>query len=150
MTVIRTYSDGKNVYSVDMMIAYVNIFKPKSKEVDIDNFTFLLQNQTWGFGKHRYSPQDVLNNPSKYKSDIKRINNADLRFPIITLGKFVVDGVHRLTKAFLQHKNKIQIYEMNPKIFNKFIISKVSDYPKLNIQIFDFIKAFHERFCGKN
>ena len=33
---MRTFSDGKNIYSVDMMIAYINIFKPKSVKISIE------------------------------------------------------------------------------------------------------------------
>tara|TARA_B110000971_G_scaffold176388_1_gene181841 strand:+ start:153 stop:302 length:150 start_codon:yes stop_codon:yes gene_type:complete len=32
----HTHSNGKKVYSVDMMIAYVNIFKPKSKSIEVN------------------------------------------------------------------------------------------------------------------
>jgi len=30
-----TNSNGKQIYSVDMMIAYVNIFKPKSQSIEV-------------------------------------------------------------------------------------------------------------------
>jgi hypothetical protein len=68
---------------------------------------------------------DVLANPNKkmYKREIERINNANLKFPIIIEenGHHVVDGVHRLVKASLQKKNKnksIYIFKRrNEKIF---------------------------------
>jgi hypothetical protein len=33
----KTYSDEKNIYSVDMMMAYVNLFKPKSIHLKIED-----------------------------------------------------------------------------------------------------------------
>ena len=32
---VQTYSDSNKIYSVDMMFAYINIYKPKSNYVDI-------------------------------------------------------------------------------------------------------------------
>lgn len=33
----RTTSHGKTVYSVDLMIAYINIFKPKSSVIKLSD-----------------------------------------------------------------------------------------------------------------
>ena len=30
---MRTFSNNKNIYSVDMMIAYINIYKPTIKKI---------------------------------------------------------------------------------------------------------------------
>lgn len=32
---VRTYSNGRKIYSVDMMFEYINIYKPKSKYIYI-------------------------------------------------------------------------------------------------------------------
>lgn len=34
----QTFNNNKKIYSVDMMFIYINIFKPKSKQIDINQF----------------------------------------------------------------------------------------------------------------
>ncbi len=73
---IQLFNNDKYVYSVDMMFAYINIFKPKYEMIDVstlsNNFTYY----TWG----DYTVNDVIEDPTNklYKSDINRIKKADL------------------------------------------------------------------------
>jgi hypothetical protein len=97
------YSSGKKIYSVDMMFAYLSIFKHEAVDVDVDNYLDV-NNNGWGdpLTGDLYSVSDVLNNKEKYEDDTRRIKNADLRFPIILEQDEeddinVVDGIHRLT-----------------------------------------------------
>ncbi len=76
-----TFTDGKIVYSVDFMFAYINIFKPKSREVDITKIKFDINRICWA--RRTLSPMDVLRNPDKYKDEYERIINSDLKYPII-------------------------------------------------------------------
>lgn len=63
-------------------------------------------------------------------------------------GNNVVDGVHRLTKAYLTNQKKIKAYIFTKKEMNKFLINKTIDWNKVDeLQTFDFIKLFYERFC---
>ena len=98
---------------------------------------------------------DVLANPNKkmYKREIERINNANLKFPIIIEenGHHVVDGVHRLVKASLQKKTKIKAYVFSKEEMKKFLISRKKDWNKIDdLKIYDYITLFHERFSIKN
>ena len=107
---VSIYSVNKNIYSVDLMISYVNIYKPKFIKVNPNYFIDSIINyKGWGDPSKKilYSPQDVLNEPKKYKDDYERIINAELNYPIIiTKNNSVVDGIHRLIKAFYL-KNKL-------------------------------------------
>ena len=80
---VQTNSNGKYIFSVDMMFAYINIFKPKSKTVTVSSLIHNLEHNSWGNGskKERFSALDVINNPTKekFKDDIKRIMNANLK-----------------------------------------------------------------------
>ena len=76
---INVWTQGKNTYSVDMMISYINDFKPKyqtfnvlqiSHNLNSDSF---LDQQT----NQRYSAMDIINNPDKYKDHMDRIQVAD-------------------------------------------------------------------------
>ena len=77
----HTTSKGKNVYSVDLMFAYINIFTPKTTKIKLDQINYNMDTQGWGEGN--ISVNDVLKNPKKYKDDYNRINNANLKYPII-------------------------------------------------------------------
>ena len=64
------YSVNNKIYSVDMMIAYINIFKPKKKQVDTIPLFGVLENKMWGdpLKTNFYSPLDVIKNKKKYKN----------------------------------------------------------------------------------
>ena len=69
----QTFSNNKKVYSVDMMFAYINLFSPKHILLDVNELKHNLSFKGWGDRNVSYSPQDVLQNPSKYKHEIQRI-----------------------------------------------------------------------------
>ena len=153
----QTYCNNNNIYSVDMMFAYINIYKPKSKYIEISTLQKTLEYDCWGIPEKniKYSPMDVLANPNKkmYKEEIERINNANLKFPIIIEenGHHVVDGVHRLVKASLQKNIKIKAYVFSKEEMKKFLLSRKKDWNKINnLKIYDYIKLFYEKFCIKN
>ena len=102
---VQTFSDGKNIYSVDMMFAYINIFKPKYIKVNVKDYLSTLEYNCWGNPKIKklFSPKNVIDNPKKHKEDYKRIMNSSLKYPIIIANNNIVDGVHRITKAYLEN-----------------------------------------------
>jgi disulfide oxidoreductase YuzD len=146
---MRTTSIGDNIFSVDMMFAYINIFKPKYTNINIDSLLHNLEYAGWGdpILNIKYSPKDVINNPEKYKKEIEQIKNANLKYPIIIYNNNIIDGVHRLTKTVLEKKTKIKTYIFTKKIMEKFIIDKNSDYNKVdNMEISLFIELFYKKF----
>jgi len=143
---VAIYSVNKNIYSVDLMIAYVNIYKPKFIKVNPNYFIDSIINyKGWGDPSKKilYSPQDVLNEPKKYKDDYERIINAELNYPIIiTKNNSVVDGIHRLIKAFYL-KKQINAYVFDYKLLKKFLLDKNGNYSKVdNLSISDLIGFF--------
>jgi hypothetical protein len=148
---VQTFSSNNKIYSVDMMLAYINIFKPNYIYINIDSLMKNLDYKAWGdpIQEIHYSPMDVLKTPKKYKDEIKRIKNADLRYPIIiTSNNNIVDGVHRLTKAYLNKNKKIKVYKFMAKDMSKFLINNEKDFKKVDkLNLHDFIKLFYKRFC---
>ena len=57
-----------------------------------------LKYKGWGDPKNNlfYSPKQVLENPKKYKDEIKRINEINLKIANYNIG----DGVYKLSKLF--------------------------------------------------
>jgi hypothetical protein len=35
---VQTFSDDKKIYSVDMMFAYIHIYKPKYNKINVEQF----------------------------------------------------------------------------------------------------------------
>jgi len=143
------YSINKKIYSVDMMITYINIFKPKIKQVETMPLFGALENKLWGDPRKNnfYSPLDVIRNKKKYKNEMKLIQKVDLKYPIIISNRGVVDGFHRLAKAYLTNKKKIKAVFLSDEQMELFLINKRGDWDKVSsLRVYDYIKLFHDRF----
>lgn len=151
---MQTYSDGKRIYSVDMMFAYVNIFKPKYLKIKIDKMIHNLGFKCWGdpIKKIEFSPLDVMRKPTKYKLHMERIRMADLKYPIIAHIKngqlLIIDGVHRLAKAKMENKKTMNVYIFDHVLLRKFLINSKGDWNKVDkTKSHKYIELFHKRFC---
>lgn len=148
---VHTYSDSNNIYSVDMMLAYINIFKPKNliQKVNIQDYTHVLNNKGWGDPTKNiyYSAIDVINNPKKYKNEYKKITEANLKYPIIINKHNIVDGVHRLSKSYLAGKKTIKAYVFDDKLLKKFLVNNKKDFDAVdNLALHEFIAFFYKQF----
>ena len=108
----KTYNHNKNIYSVDMMLSYINLYGHPIVKMPIEKFIPQLNENVWG----EWSPMDVIKkiDSKKYKKDAELIKRANLEYPIIVSGKHIVDGYHRLSKAYIEKKtvNVIFNFEM--------------------------------------
>lgn len=78
----------------------------------VEKLTGTLSEDTWGSWPdtgNRFSPQDVLNNPKKYRQEMKKILRADLSYPILMYKDELIDGYHRLAKAFMEKVPTIKV-----------------------------------------
>lgn len=144
----KTYSDEKNIYSVDMMIAYVNTNKLKAETISIEENKWQLDQPVWG----DYSPSDVLKHPEKkkYAENIQRIKDADLSYPIFMTSKHqIIDGYHRFLKAIKHGDKTIKAYVFEPQLMKKFIVNKELDYPAVHqrMQIHDLLELYVKRLA---
>jgi hypothetical protein len=163
---MRTFSDNGNVYSVDMMFSYVNAFEPEVEKVPVESLEHVLEYEGWGEpGGKKHSPADVAKafakGNGKYKEDIERIKNADLKYPIM-ICRFrageeyvVVDGVHRLAKAAgfggMPKKKMIKAYVFDLKLMRRFFLAKKGAgkncWEKIDrLETHDICSLFFERF----
>lgn len=143
---IQLFSDDNKIYSVDMMIAYIHLFRPTPIKILIDDYIHVLDFKGWGTPSTPISPKMVLNNPVKYKDEYKRIQNADLTYPIIISNNNIVDGVHRLTKAYIENKKQINAYVFDKALFKKFLVDKNNTYDKVDLKLYEYIELFYKRF----
>jgi hypothetical protein len=138
-----------------MMISYVNIFKPKEAKQNVIHLFDMIKNQNaWSNDNGDvYSPQQLLNDPSnkKYKEDFKRINDSNLKYPIIIIkskSDFTVsNGYHRIVKAKQLGKKEINSFVFDFKTLEKFYLGSEKDYDEIiNMPIFELIDIFVSRF----
>ncbi|XWV25586.1 hypothetical protein QJ856_gp0168 [Tupanvirus deep ocean] len=151
----QTFSDDHSVYSVDMMFAYLknNNNFPITK-INVQEYLDVLEYPGWGDPSENiyFSAIDVINNPIKYKDDYKRILKADLSYPIIiSADGFIIDGVHRLTKAYLNNIQQIKAHIFDQELMEKFKIADKTPnvWEKIdNMPIYEIINLYTERFCN--
>jgi len=149
---VQTYSENNNIYSVDMMFAYIHLFKPEIITINIKDILSNLDYKCWGDTSKKiyYSPMDVINNikNKKYADEVERITNADLKYPIIMDGKYIVDGMHRLSKAYILGKKTIKVYKFTKAQMKKFIIDTNINWNSVDqLKTYDYIELFYKRFC---
>ena len=144
---MRTTSNGNIVYSVDMLLAYINIFTPVAKKVNMKDIKY--DTSIKGWGEKNISVDDVLKNPKKYKDDYNRIEEANLKYPIIMdKSGNILDGVHRFIKSKMQNKRYIKVYEIENTLLKKFIIDRKGNY-NVRLDINEYIELFYKRFLSE-
>jgi hypothetical protein len=146
-----SYSDNKFIYCVDMMLSYLDNNDHPISKIKIQKYQDVLYYPGWGdpLKNNNYSPMDVLKSPKKYADDYKRIQDADLSYPIIVnYNNNIVDGIHRLTKAYIQNIKTLDAYIFDKKLMNKFIIGRIGEWDKLDkMPIYQLISLYYKRFC---
>jgi hypothetical protein len=147
MRTLKTWRDDKNIYSVDMMFAYLNSNKHPVETLSIEKLEPQLDELVWG----DWSPMTVLEkmDTKKYSENAERIKKADLSYPIIVTGKHrIVDGFHRLARAKLEGKKTIKVQVFDAPLMHKFLIVKGLDFVKLNeMEIHEVLSLWNKRFC---
>jgi hypothetical protein len=137
-------TDGK-CYSVDMMIAYINIYKPKEKTIEIKKFNNIMESKIWGRHPNKYSPNEVIKNPKKYKCDYDRIHNANNKYPIILTNNLIVDGKHRIIHCIINNIETIKFIQFTQRDLNKFLLKKCCETP-----LHEIIQQFYDKYVKQN
>ncbi len=148
MPPLRTYSDEKAIYSVDMMLAYLNTHKHPMVSIPMSDFEWQLEQNVWG----DWSPKDVLEHMTakKYAENAERIRHADLSYPIIVTSKGVlVDGYHRVAKAYKEGKTTMKAYVFDGNLMKKFILDKDRNFVHVHqeMTVYQILELFYKRFC---
>ena len=143
-----TYHNFKNIYSVDMMLSYINVYGHAIVKLPIDTFIPQLKEKVWG----EWSPMDVLEkmDMKKYKHNAERIKGAKLEYPVIVTGKHtIVDGYHRVAKAYLEGNKYVDVYVFDATLMNKFILNKDMDFVKVHqhTSVYEVLELWSKRFC---
>lgn len=130
----QVYSDGEKVYDVEIL-----------KELTSDNREFrmpvkdLIENlydeDAWEERGRPISPMMVMKAPTfdhVFVSHMSKIRTADLSEPILVRFKTqkVIDGYHRLARAFLQGENRISVVMVQEEQMNQAVFCDVKNNPE--------------------
>jgi hypothetical protein len=139
--------NGKHIYSVDMMLSYVNTFHHPIVSVNVNDFESVLTLKAWGDGD--LSILDVINQPSKYKEHLDRITSAQIKYPIIIYKNEIIDGMHRLANAYLNKKRTLKAYIFDKSLMDKFMVQKGNSWQKAYlIHEHEILTMYLQRFGG--
>lgn len=98
----------------------------KVQSYDIKDVKHWIYNQCWSDKNNCFiSPYQVLIQSKKYPNHLKRIKNANLKYPLIVqedkYDKYgtILDGNHRFAKIILNKKRKVKFVYFTTKELNK-------------------------------
>ena len=149
----KTYSDGRAIYSVDMMLAYVNSFEHPVIKIPMSELVPQLEQDVWG-----WAPKDVLAKmeAKKYSENAERIREADLSYPIFVTGAHtararkhaIIDGYHRVAKASLEGKTEMKAYVFDATLMKKFILNTDMNFVKVHqhMSVYEVLELWQKRF----
>lgn len=149
-----TFTKNDSVLSIDMMFIYINEFKPKAIKIKVSDYVSLLDNKIWYCcpgNDVKFSPKYIIEHKTELAFEYKRIENADLKYPIIMHNNDIVDGHHRLSKAYILNKKFIYAYVFDTQLINKFIIMKKGTWDKINnLKAYEIMAMYNKQFKKKN
>jgi len=157
----QTFMDGHNIYSVDMMIAYIRLQTPHIFHVKMEDFVGQLHKNIWGIPSKgiRYSPMSVITNPQSNQTEYNKILRANISFPIILSPRGdLIDGIHRVSKVYLKRASgekgaddfQLRAVMFDEALMARFLISSSLDWNKVNnMKAFDFIELYSRRFAPR-
>lgn len=122
-TFSRTWYGKSYTFSVTKVIDLME--NVKSKKTNVLELSKILSERLWEDNRgYMISPFMVIQNPSKYPEHWSRIQKADLRYAILvnSTGDDVFDGLHRLSKAFVNRKENIKTKIVTRDILQKALI----------------------------
>ena len=159
MPSLRTYNDGKGIYSVDMMFAYLDTHKHPVTTLSMEELRPQLDQIVWGTESELWSPATVLEKMElkKYTSNAERIKKADLSYPIIVTGAAtkqsikhrIIDGYHRLAKAAFKGQTDMRVYVLDAPLLRKFLLDGDQNFTRVfdEMSVADVLHLYVKRFC---
>ena len=85
--------------------------------MDVDQFKKMVYSKPWYDSQgNRIGPIDVVSSDSGYHDHKKRINVADMTYPILVeIDNQIVDGFHRIAKAYQESLKQVPVKYVSPE-----------------------------------
>lgn len=153
---LQTFTDSTNVYSVDMMLAYVNTKKPQTIKLLVKDLLPQLETNNWG-DTATIDGHGKKDDETRYTS--RRYQEADTSIPIIVVSSrtssiispyTIVDGYHRVAKANRQGKTTIDAYFLDRPVLNKFVLDTLpnANTIKQKTSLRSMLELWDKRICN--
>lgn len=111
----------ERIYNVYDMFPYVNSGRAPRVQKPLSELAVHLDDFCWG----KHSPRSVLAQPNIAPHHTTRIQRADLDFPLIYLeDEGIIDGMHRLARAYQEGREKVTCYIFTREVLEKFRVQK--------------------------
>lgn len=134
-TIARTFTMNHKKYSVDRLFKITkNIKVHKIPVIDLIDH---LKRKSWEFkreGVADIAPIEVIDAPNKNRKFAKhysKILNADMSYPILVYDadefSVIVDGLHRLSRAYIEKHPTIKVRYVTDKQLEKVLISEMDE-----------------------
>ena len=140
MPAYKTYREGKEIYSVDMMLAYTNLYTTRKVMLKVFELGPQLDELVWG----KNSPRQVM--AKKTGEDWDRIKHANLSYPIlITEDGKIIDGYHRVCRATMDNHTTIKAHVIPDAIMKKCLLVDNGDVGEVQSwPVYKMIELFVE------
>lgn len=153
-TTVRMFQDGtkkSRYYSVDALMAKCNT-DGRPVERDKESIYYSICDDVWLYNGSAISANDVLQNKELHADHYKRINTADLSYPIIiTERDRIIDGHHRMCRAWDIDVKKINAYIISNAELGKFELSSMRPHENEVVNIVDKLypcgMSAHKMIC---
>lgn len=133
ISTIRLFKKGDKVYNIDRLIKIVG--RSKIRKIETRKLELFLHIEIWSLkrrGVPELKPIDVINNPNKnrkYRRHMQRIMESGnhpilLYFDKSREGFIVLDGIHRLAKAYIKDIPYIEYKLVTDKQLKRSLIGK--------------------------
>jgi hypothetical protein len=133
-TVARTFTMNNNKYSVDRLFKITKNIKVH--KVAVNDLLDHLKRKSWEYKREGVAdimPIEVIDTPKKNRKFAKhynRIITADISYPILVYDaddfSVIVDGLHRLSRAYIEKHPTIKVRYVTDKQLEKVLISEMS------------------------
>ncbi len=140
-TIARTFTMNNKKYSVDRLFKITKNIKVH--KVPVIELIDHLKRKSWEFkreGVADIAPIEVIDAPNKNRKFAKhhtKILNADMSYPILVYEtdelSVIVDGLHRLSRAYIEKFPTIKVRYVTDKQLEKVMISDVETVQTIGI-----------------
>ena len=155
----QTFTSNGITFDVSLVWSHCEDMKPKKYKSS--SFFHHLKNKCWSVGSKRVSPEEIIKSKDEESEHMIRIRRANLEFPIVIWSEeflengeikkqeHVVDGLHRISKAYIDDIKNIDVIFLENKDMRDILIDQTiptfEDLVKVNL---DLSKVFLDNPIG--
>lgn len=131
----QTFTSNGVTFDVSLVWSHCEDIKPES--IRASDFFHHLKNKSWNIENKRVSPDEIIKENDKESEHIVRIKDSNLEYPIVVWSeKFledgeikekehIVDGLHRISKAYIESIEYIDVIFLENEDMKDILIDEI-------------------------